>query len=298
MNRLLHNYFNIRRKKVQSMNKFFVIVAFAILISGVSFWIYKDKQSPKLPLESTSHQHSENEIYTCPMHPQIKQDYFGKCPICHMDLVKAKKKNQGHDHANMDRSGERGEIEASELELKLIGVQKYRVQKMNLDSEIAVSGRFTSSESIAFQIYERDLSVIKIGNTVKGSAAIAPDVKLVGKITTIDSYVDPTSRTIRVLTNLDGPFQMARNESSFHGKVEVHVPNVLAIPEDAILHTGEKDLVYIFQADQTTLKAHAVKLGMKVNGYYQVLEGLKIDDEITTGANFLLDSEAKIRGGK
>jgi Cu(I)/Ag(I) efflux system membrane fusion protein len=90
---------------------------------------------------------------------------------------------------------------------------------------------------------------------------------------------------------------MARNESSFHGKVEVHVPSVLAIPEDAILHTGENDLVYLFQDDQT-LKPHAIKLGMKVNGYYLVLEGLKIDDEITTGANFLLDSEAKIRGTK
>lgn len=279
------------------MNKFFIIVAISILAGGISFWVYKGQQSSQLPEESISHNHSENEIYTCPMHPQIKQDHPGKCPICHMGLVKVKKKNQGHDHANMGSSWERGEIQASDLELKLIGVQKHRVQKMNLDSEIAVSGRFTSSSSIAFQVYERDLSVIKMGNTVRGSAAIAPDVKLVGKITTIDSYVDPTSRTIRVLASLERSFQMARNESSFHGKVQVHVPNVLAIPEDAILHTGENDLVYLFQADET-LKPHAVELGMKVNGYYQVLEGLEIDDEITTGANFLLDSEAKIRGTK
>ena len=279
------------------MNKFFIIVVIGILAGGISFWVYKGQKSPQLNQESISHNHSENEIYTCPMHPQIKQDHPGKCPICHMDLVKVKKKNQGHDHANMGNSGERGEIQASDLELKLIGVQKHRVQKMNLDSEIAVSGRFTSSSSIAFQVYERDLSVIKMGDTVRGSAAIAPEVRLVGKITTIDSYVDPTSRTIRVLASLDRSFQMARNESSFHGKVEVHVPNVLAISEDAILHTGENDLVYLFQADET-LKPHAVKLGMKVNGYYQVLEGLEIDDEITTGANFLLDSEAKIRGTK
>lgn len=297
MSRLQHNGFNIRRQKVHFMNKLFVFVSIVILAGGISFWVYKGQQLPSLAQEPNLHKHDENETYTCPMHPQIKQDHPGKCPICHMDLVKVKKKNQGHDHANMGSSGERGEIQASDLELKLIGVQKHRVQKMNLDSEVAVSGRFTSSSSIAFQVYERDLSVIKVGNIVRGSAAIAPDIKLVGKITTIDSYVDPTSRTIRVLANLERPFQMARNESSFHGKVEVHVPNVLAIPEDAILHTGEKDLVYLFQDDQT-LKPHTAKLGMKVNGYYQVLEGLKIDDEITTGANFLLDSEAKIRGTK
>lgn len=279
------------------MNKIVTLLVILILIGGIGILNYKNKKSSQIVEESHSHQHTNDEIYTCPMHPQIKQDQPGKCPICHMDLVKVKKKNQGHDHSNMGSSGERGEIQASDLELKLIGVQKHRVQKMNLDSEVAVSGRFTSSSSIAFQVYERDLSVIKVGNIVRGSAAITPDIKLMGKITTIDSYVDPTSRTIRVLANLERPFQMARNESSFHGKVVVHVPNVLAIPEDAILHTGERDLVYLFQDDQT-LKAHNVKLGIKVNGYYQILEGLKIDDEITSGANFLLDSEAKIRGAK
>lgn len=279
------------------MNKIVTLLVILILIGGIGILNYKNKKSSQIVEESHSHQHTNDEIYTCPMHPQIKQDQPGKCPICHMDLVKVKKKNQGHDYANMGSRCERGEIQASDLELKLIGVQKHRVQKMNLDSEVAVSGRFTSSSSIAFQVYERDLSVIKVGNIVRGSAAITPDIKLMGKITTIDSYVDPTSRTIRVLANLERPFQMARNESSFHGKVVVHVPNVLAIPEDAILHTGERDLVYLFQDDQT-LKAHNVKLGIKVNGYYQILEGLKIDDEITSGANFLLDSEAKIRGAK
>ena len=29
-------------------------------------------------------------IYTCPMHPQIKSDKPGKCPICGMTLVKKK----------------------------------------------------------------------------------------------------------------------------------------------------------------------------------------------------------------
>jgi Cu(I)/Ag(I) efflux system membrane fusion protein len=35
--------------------------------------------------------------YTCPMHPDIKKDAPGQCPICGMDLVK-KETNPVHKH--------------------------------------------------------------------------------------------------------------------------------------------------------------------------------------------------------
>lgn len=48
--------------------------------------------------EQSEHQHTkqEQEIYTCPMHPEIIRDKPGKCPICGMDLVK-----KGGDEANV-----------------------------------------------------------------------------------------------------------------------------------------------------------------------------------------------------
>ncbi len=53
---------------------------------------------------------NHNDYYTCPMHPEIKQDHPGKCPKCGgMDLVKKSELDGGHvhhDHASMMASPE------------------------------------------------------------------------------------------------------------------------------------------------------------------------------------------------
>lgn len=276
------------------MNKFIIFLSFLLSVGLISCSPQKDDHSEHMEKKQVK------DIYTCPMHPEVKQDKPGKCPICHMDLVKVKKKKSdgvtGHQHGGPSGGG-RGTIEAGIEDLKLVGVQKHKVEKMSLNSELPVSGRFTSSTHIAFQIYERELGEIKVGNKFTGQAAAEPEITLEGKISSIDAYVDPISRTIRVIGVLDRSFSKARVESSFHGNVVVQIPDVIAIPEDAILHAGKDDLVYLFGSDET-LKAHTVKLGVKVKGYYQVLSGLSEGDFITTGANFLLDSEAKIRGAR
>ena len=39
---------------------------------------------------------SEPIVYTCPMHPEVRSDKAGKCPICGMTLVKKEQTHEGH----------------------------------------------------------------------------------------------------------------------------------------------------------------------------------------------------------
>jgi len=82
---------------------------------------------------------------------------------------------------------------------------------------------------------------------------------------------------------------------SFRGEIQIELKDRIAIPESSVLHTGAGDLVYLFNSENK-LSPQKVSLGMKTEGFYEVVAGLNVDDSISSGPNFLIDSEAKIRG--
>lgn len=60
----------------------YIALLFPLLIASCSENGSGNKQN------QTSAAHVHNDVYTCPMHPQIKRDQPGDCPICGMALVK------------------------------------------------------------------------------------------------------------------------------------------------------------------------------------------------------------------
>lgn len=85
-------------------------------------------------------QQDENGVWTCSMHPQIKQDKPGKCPICGMDLIPLRK--SGNDHENVDPSA----IQLSEEAIALANVQTSRVSKENPVKEVRLYGKIAPDE--------------------------------------------------------------------------------------------------------------------------------------------------------
>lgn len=65
-------------------NKYLLFVI-AFLLGALFVWFIKP--SGQQPIDTSSHQHSTSEVWTCSMHPQIRQNEPGSCPICGMDLI-------------------------------------------------------------------------------------------------------------------------------------------------------------------------------------------------------------------
>lgn len=272
-------------------------IAFVIsILAFIGLFASKKMLEKKSSKEKLSFAKIEGSSYwTCPMHPQIHLDHEGECPICHMKLVKVIESAKSAEAAQGGMQDNRSSVQATSKQLELIGIQKTSVEKMNLSANLPISGRILSSSSVAFQVYENDVKYIHSGLTFKGESTTSDEESILGVITSIDSIVDPTSRTIRVTGSIKKGPKYLSSETSFSGEIQIDLKDRLAIPESSVLHTGNKDLVYLF-GEGNSLTPKAVKLGRKAEGFYEVISGLNAGDVISSGPNFLIDSEAKIRG--
>ena len=77
--------------------------------------------------------------------------------------------------------------------------------------------------------------------------------------------------------------------SSFHTDNKV-----LAIPDSAVLDTGIRRLVLV-DLGEGRFEPRTVKLGMRADGYVEVLGGLETGETVVVKANFLIDAESNLQ---
>ena len=116
-----------------------VIFAFA----GASFGVYKLFIENKVGEEIV-----KDELYICPMHPQIRSDHPGVCPICHMDLVLKVEVDAGAQFDSLkDHENEIGDVVISPSQQVLANVQTEKVSIREFKSGLDFNGFIKISES-------------------------------------------------------------------------------------------------------------------------------------------------------
>jgi membrane fusion protein, copper/silver efflux system len=68
----------------------------------------------------------------------------------------------------------------------------------------------------------------------------------------------------------------------------------LAIPEEAVIYAGDKTTA-IVQSSSGAFDSRELNLGVKTQGYVQVLKGLKEGEKVVTSSVFLIDSESRLK---
>jgi Cu(I)/Ag(I) efflux system membrane fusion protein len=106
--------------------------------------------------------------------------------------------------------------------------------------------------------------------------------------------METATRTLRV--RFDVPNGGGRLKPGMYATVEVEVPfgQVLALPEEALIDTGERKIVFV-SLEGDRFEPREVQVGRKAEGSFEVLSGLTAGERVLVSAQFLIDSESRLR---
>ncbi|MCW9095690.1 MAG: efflux RND transporter periplasmic adaptor subunit [Ignavibacteriaceae bacterium] len=143
-------------------------------------------------------------------------------------------------------------------------------------------------------IYEYELAKVKVGSKVSITFNFLPGKTYDGKVSFIYPTLDPKSRTVKIRIELNNRGEL---KPSMFANITIQGEDLgkkPVIPENAVIHSGMKDIVIISLGDGK-FKPQEVQLGGYSDGYYQVISGLTEGNTIVTSAQFLIDSESNLK---
>ena len=144
-------------------------------------------------------------------------------------------------------------------------------------------------------IYEYELPWIKVGDEVEMSLTAVPGKTFTGRLSYIYPYAESRTRTIKVRLLFNNKELLLKPEMFADIKIYAGIrTNVVVIPVEAIVRSGKINQVFVVTSPGK-FEPHQVKLGLESDGRIVVLSGIKAGDEVVTSAQFLIDSESKLR---
>ncbi|KAA3608834.1 MAG: efflux RND transporter periplasmic adaptor subunit [Calditrichaeota bacterium] len=144
-------------------------------------------------------------------------------------------------------------------------------------------------------VFENELPLLKKGQKAHLNLDFA-NHSFEGTLDFIYPYLDPKTRSAHVRLKFDNPHLLLKPDMHATVNIEAEAASeVLAIPSEAVIHTGLRDIVFIEQ-EKGHFQPRQVKLGAESDdGFVQVLGGLFLSERVVTSGQFLLDSESQTR---
>jgi len=147
---------------------------------------------------------------------------------------------------------------------------------------------------IQADVYESELQFIRLGAMATTTLSYIPGRAWTGRVTFIAPTVDPMTRTVKVRSEFDNADGALKPEMFGDVVIEQPARQVVVVPESAVLQTGTRSVVFVAK-DDGTFEPREVTVGTKSDQFYEVCSGLDAGVKVATQANFLIDSESRLK---
>ena len=148
---------------------------------------------------------------------------------------------------------------------------------------------------VLVDIFEDELPWVRAGDQVRMTVAAAPGSIFEGRLTYIYPYAESQTRTVKARLEFDNA-ELLLKPDMFADVTILASPEVdaVAVPSEAVVRSGIREQVFVVR-EPGKFEPRDVRLGVSSDGWTQILEGVGAGEEVVVSAQFLIDSESKLR---
>jgi Cu(I)/Ag(I) efflux system membrane fusion protein len=143
-------------------------------------------------------------------------------------------------------------------------------------------------------VYEVSLPFVRRGLPATMTLPYLPGRTWRGRVVFMDPTLDPATRTVKA--RLEFPNRNGELKPEMYAEVVIGGARArgIVVPESAVISTGERNIVFVAQGGGV-FEPREVVTGGKVRDLWEIRQGVADGEQVVTGANFLLDSESKLK---
>ncbi len=189
-----------------------------------------------------------------------------------------------------------GLLSASHLRLQQMGLSHSQIDRLGRakgDPLNLLLGQKGGAVWVYAEIYEYEVGLVNVGQSMDVTSVAFPGKVFRGKVSAVDTILNPETRTLRVRGEVlaDG---LLKPEMYVEVTLPVSLGRRLTVPEEAVMETGTRKIAFV-KTGPGRFEPREVSVGQEGEGVLEVLSGLTEGEEVVTSANFLIDSESKLK---
>lgn len=146
------------------------------------------------------------------------------------------------------------------------------------------------------ELFEDEIPHVSLGTTVTITSAALPGRRLSGRVTYLNPFVDPKTRTVRARVELPNPAGVLRPDMFVNAAISIPLSSSLVVPLSAVVDTGSRSVVWV-EREGGVFEQRTVETGERAGDRIQIRSGLTAGEKVAVSGAYLIDSESQLSGG-
>ena len=188
-------------------------------------------------------------------------------------------------------------VQSAKLRLKILGLSDRQISGLvgqeSSDTNLLLN-KPGQQVWVYADIYEMDLLYIQPGIAAEVTAGFLGGQTLPGKVVSVDRVINTASRTAKARILVQEAKTLLRPESYVDVTILAPMGEQVTVPFDAVFDTGKQAWVFVSNS-QGNIEPRRVTIKFRAGDDVAIEQGLQGGESIVTSANFLIDSESRLR---